>query len=174
MDYGKPPEAALFRLPPEAREVREFSSRDPKKFKERLMGKPAPEWTAVDIRGTPITLSALKGHVVLLDFWTTWCGPCRADGPALDSLYRKYGGDLVIIGISVDEERSAVEKFLSEHHHDFPIVLTSENRLPAPFWVHSYPTYVGIDRDGNVSWVSQSDGGYRDVTKLLKAHSQAK
>ncbi len=171
MDYGVPPQAALFSLPHDAKEVRELSSRDQKRFKERLLGKPAPEWTAVDIHGKPITLSALKGHVVLLDFWTTWCEPCRADGPALDSLYRKYGGDLVIIGISVDEERSAVEKFLNEHPHAYSIVLTSENDVPLPYRVHSYPTYVAIDRDGRVASVVQDDGGYRDVRKLLaKTH----
>jgi thiol-disulfide isomerase/thioredoxin len=102
-----------------------------------------------DIRGNSITLSALRGKTVLLDFWTTWRPPCRADAPALDKLYRKYGSqNLAIIGISVSEDREVVEHFLKEHPHDFPVVLTTENEMPRPYQIGAFPTYIVIDRDG--------------------------
>ena len=84
-----------------------------------------------DIQGRPLKLSDLKGKTVLLDFWATWCGPCRADGPALDKLYGKYGDkNLAVIGISVNEDRSVVQKFLAEHPHKYSIALTTENEIP--------------------------------------------
>jgi thiol-disulfide isomerase/thioredoxin len=73
---------------------------------------PAPELAVTDLKGVLVTLSAFKGKTVVLDFWTTWCPPCRADGPALERLYKKYGEkELVIVGISVSEDRTVVEKF---------------------------------------------------------------
>ncbi len=126
-DFGAPPDATLFHLPStEMKEVKTLSRWDAAKIRKQLGGKEAPELDATDITGKPVSLAAFKGKVVLLDFWTTWCPPCRADAPSLDKLYRKYGNrDLVIIGVSVSEERPIVEKFLKEHPHDFPVMLTS-------------------------------------------------
>ena len=115
MKYGSLLDASLFKLPPgEMRQVKELSKWNAAKIKKQLAGKTAPDLTVTDLKGKPVTLSAFKGKTVLLDFWTTWCGPCRADGPALDKLYGKYGGkDLMIVGISVSEERETVENFLN-------------------------------------------------------------
>ena len=116
-----------------------------------------------------MALSAFKGKTVLLDFWTTWCPPCRADAPALDKLYRKYREqDLMIVGISVSEERAIVEKFLKEHPHSFPVVLTSENEMPRAYQIGVFPTYIVIDRDGTVASAVQGDQGFGELRKLLK------
>jgi len=122
-----------------------------------------------NLKGTPVSLSGLKGKTVLLDFWTTWCPPCRADGPALEKLYTKYGDkDLMVIGISVSEEREIVEKFLKEHPHTYPIVLTSENEMPRAYQIAVFPTYIVIDRDGTVTTAVEGDKGFGDLRKLLK------
>jgi thiol-disulfide isomerase/thioredoxin len=164
MSYGKPADASLFKLPSDdMREVKELSRWNAGKIKKQLAGKPAPELTVTDIQGKPLMLSAFKGKTVLLDFWTTWCPPCRADAPALDKLYRKYGEqDLMIVGISVSEERPIVEKFLKEHPHSFPIVLTSENEMPRPYQIGVFPTYIVIDRDGTVAAAVEGDQGFSD------------
>ena len=129
MSYGLAGDASLFRLPePRPREVKELSDWNAAKIKKQLIGRAAPELAVTDIQGKPHTLADFKGKVVLLDFWTTWCGPCREDAPNLDKLYRKYGGrDLEILGISVSEEKKIVESFLEKHPHSYPIVLTTEN-----------------------------------------------
>jgi thiol-disulfide isomerase/thioredoxin len=171
MSYGKPADTNLFKLPSNGlREVKELSPWNAARIKKQLAGKPAPELTVTDIQGNPVALSAFKGKTVLLDFWTTWCPPCRADGPALDKLYRKYGGqDLMIVGISVSEERAIVEKFLREHPHSFPIALTTENdTMPRPYQVGVLPTYIVIDRDGTVNAAAQGDQGFSELRKLLK------
>jgi len=170
MTYGVPAEESLFKLPSnDMSEVKELSSWNAAKIKKQLSGKPAPDLRATDIEGRPLALSSFKGKTVLLDFWTTWCAPCRADGPALDKLYSKYGErDLTIIGISVSEERTIVEKFLREHPHSFQIVLTTENEMPRPYQVGVLPTYIIINRDGTVAAAAEGDQGFSDLRRLLK------
>src|SRR5262249_47521737 len=113
ISYGAPADVGLFKPPSDDfHEVKELSPWNAAKMKKELAGKAAPDLTVTDLKSEPVTLSALKGKTVLLDFWTTWCPPCRADATALDRLYKKYGGkDLAIVGISVSEEREIVEKF---------------------------------------------------------------
>jgi len=150
-------------------EVNKLSSWNAAKIKNELGSKPAPELAVTDMAGKPVTLAAFKGKTVLLDFWTTWCPPCRADAPALEKLYRKYSPqDLVILGISVSEDRAIVEKFLKEHPYSFPVVLTTENEMPRPYQVGALPTYIVIGRDGTVTSAVEGDQGFADLRKLLK------
>src|SRR6202035_4612386 len=103
---------SLFSLPSDLREVKELSRWNAARIKKQLAGKAAPELAVNDMEGRPVSLAAYKGKTVLLDFWTTWCPPCRADAPSLDKLYAKYGGqDLMIVGISLSEERAIVENY---------------------------------------------------------------
>jgi thiol-disulfide isomerase/thioredoxin len=158
LGFGTPLDASLYKLPSSVtREVKEFSHWD------------APELALTDIHGKPVSLSEAKGKTVLLDFWTTWCPPCRQDAPALDKLYEKYAGkDLLIVGISVNEDRAIVEKFLSEHPHDFPVALTTENDMPRPYQIGVFPTYIVIDKDGSVASATQGEKGFAELKTLLK------
>jgi len=167
---GVVPEAALFKLPSaDMREVKELSRWTASKIKKQLAGKLAPELNAMDIQGKPVSLAAFKGKTVLLDFWTTWCPPCRADAPALDKLYQRYSEkELMIVGISVSEERAIVEKFLREHPHAFPVLLTTENEMPRPYQIGTFPTYIVIDPDGNLTAAVEGDQGFGELRKLLK------
>ena len=169
LSHGVQADAELFKLPSGAREVKELSRWNAAKIRKQLTGKPAPELAVTDIQGKPVALSAFKGKTILLDFWTTWCPPCRADAPALDKLYRKYGdSELMIIGVSVSEERAIVEKFLKAHPHDFPIVLTTDNELPTAYQIGVFPTYIVIERDGTVASAVEGDQGFSELRKLLK------
>ena len=169
MSWGEAPDASLFALPAGMHEVRSFSPWNAAKINKQLAGKPAPELEVVDLDRRRFTIAALRGRTVLLDFWTTWCPPCQADAPALDKLYRKYGAhDLMIVGISVDEERRVVAQFLQSHPHVFPTVLTSENEMPPPYRVSALPTYIVIDRSGNVSSATEGDRGFAELATLLK------
>ncbi len=170
MRYGAPADASLFKLPSgDMKEVNQLSSWNAARIKKQLRGNPAPELNLTDLQGKPLALSAFRGKIVLIDFWTTWCPPCRADGPALEKLYRRYGDkDLMIIGVSVSEDRGVVEKFLSEHPHSFPIVLTSENQMPRAYQIGVFPTYIVIDRDGTVATAAEGDQGFADLRKMLK------
>jgi thiol-disulfide isomerase/thioredoxin len=170
VSWGKPAEASLF-MPPsgDMREVKELAAWNAARLKKQLAGKPAPELAVNDIQGKPFTLSDLKGKTVLLDFWTTWCVYCRANSPALEKLYSKYGGkNLAIIGFSVGEGREIVEKYLREHPHGYPVVLTSENEMPRPYQVHAFPTYMVIDPDGTFSAAVEGDQSFGDLRHMLK------
>ena len=104
-----------------------------------------------DIHGNPVSLASLKGKTVLLDFWTTWCPPCRADAPSFEKLYEKYGGkNLMIIGISVSEDRKIVEDYLKKNAHSYPVVLTSENEMPRTYQLGVFPTYIVISPMGRL------------------------
>jgi thiol-disulfide isomerase/thioredoxin len=170
MSYGTPPDPTLFKLPESGvHEVKQLSLWNVSRIKKQLLGKAAPELEITDIQGNPVSLSGLKGKTVLLDFWTTWCPPCRADAPSLDKLYSKYGGkDLVIIGISVNEEREIVQKFLKDHPHIFPVVLTSENEMPRPYQIGVFPTYMVIASDGTLTSAAEGDQGFGELRKFLK------
>ena len=169
VSIGNATDVSLFTPSSTMHEVKKLSSWNAAKIKKELGSKPAPELAVTDMAGKPVTLAAFKGKTVLLDFWTTWCPPCRADAPALEKLYRKYSPqDLVILGISVSEDRAIVEKFLKEHPHSFPVVLTTENEMPRPYQVGAFPTYIVIDRDGTVTSAVEGDQGFADLRKLLK------
>ena len=170
MSYNGPADESLFSAPSSAlKEVKELSRWNADKIKKQLGGKEAPDLAMTDIHGKPIKLSDLKGRTVLLDFWATWCGPCRADGPSLDKLYQKYGDkNLAIIGISVDEEKPVVQKFLSDHPHGYPVVLTIENEMPRAYQIGVFPTYVVIDADGRVASAAEGDKGFSELRRLLK------
>jgi thiol-disulfide isomerase/thioredoxin len=170
MSWGALANSALFRLPSgDMKEVKHLSSWDADRIKKQLAGKPAPDLQVTDMDGKPIALSAYKGKIILLDFWTTWCPPCRADGPALDKLYSSYGGkNLMIVGVSVSEERKVVEKFLHEHPHRYPVVLTSENEMPKAYQIGAFPTYIVIDKDGNLVTATEGDKGFSSLRKMLK------
>jgi thiol-disulfide isomerase/thioredoxin len=170
LGYGAVVDEKLFELPPGGlREVKQLSRWDAPKIRKQLAGKPAPELEVTDMQGQPVSLSAFHGKTVPLDFWTTWCPPCRADAPALDKLYRKNGSrDLMIVGVSVSQDRPVVEKFLKEHPHEFPIVLTTENEMPRPYEVGAFPTYIVIDRDGNLTSAAEGDQGFSELRRLLK------
>lgn len=170
MSYTTAVDAGLFQLPESAaREVKRLSPWDVSRIKKQLLGKPAPDLQVTDIQGNPVSLAGLRGKTILLDFWTTWCPTCREDAPSLDKLYSKYGGkDLIIIGISVNEERDVVEKFLKDHPHSFPVVLTTENEIPRPYQVGAFPTYIVIAADGTLTSAAEGDQGFGELRKFLK------
>jgi thiol-disulfide isomerase/thioredoxin len=166
---GGAAEESLFTVPPDMREVKELSRWNVARIKKQLVGKAAPELTVNDMEGKPISLAAYKGKTVLLDFWTTWCPPCRADAPSLDKLYAKYKDrNLAIIGFSVSEDRAVVAKFLMEHPHEFPIILSSEMELPVAYQIGVFPTYIVIDPDGTLTAAVEGDQGFSELRKLLK------
>jgi thiol-disulfide isomerase/thioredoxin len=170
MSYGAVPDAGLFKLPESGvHEVKELTRWNAARIRKQLVGKPAPELEVTDIQGNTVSLADLKGKTVLLDFWASWCPPCVADAPALDKLYRKYGGKgLMIVGISVSEQREVVEKFLKKHPDSFPVVLTTENEMPRPYQVGLFPTYMVIAPDGTLTTAVEGDQGFAELRKFLE------
>jgi thiol-disulfide isomerase/thioredoxin len=112
---------------------------------------PGLEAKAID--GAAIGRAALRGKVVLLDFWATWCAPCRLDLPILEKLHKEFGGKgLVVLGVNVGEDADTVTRFLETTRLTYPIVrLASDHELVTGLSVTAFPTVALMDRDGNVA-----------------------
>ena len=99
----------------------------------------------------PLDVEAYRGKVVVIDFWASWCVPCRRSFPWLNAMHAKYAGDgLVIIGVNVDSERAEATRFLAEYPADFQIYFDSEGRYAAEYGVEAMPSSFVIGRDGQV------------------------
>jgi peroxiredoxin len=111
------------------------------------------DFTFKDIHGKPFALSDYRGKVVLLDFWATWCPPCRKEIPGLIELYSAYKSrGLVVIGISMDESSSDVKRFAKQIKMNYPILMGAgrEDDLGHAFGPLPLPTAFIIDRDGRI------------------------
>jgi thiol-disulfide isomerase/thioredoxin len=150
---NQPVDDALFTFtpPPNAKEVKELKLFGAMTSKPDLAGKPAPAFEVKSLGGETLSLAALKGKTVLLDFWATWCGPCRKSMPVLEKISREFKNrDLVILGVNTGEEREVVEEFLKKTPLEYPAVLSGESGILESYSVTSYPTFILIGRDGNV------------------------
>jgi cytochrome c biogenesis protein CcmG/thiol:disulfide interchange protein DsbE len=112
----------------------------------------APVWAADET----VDLDAFKGKVLYLDFWASWCAPCRQSFPWMNRLERELGNDgLVVVAVNVDRERADAEQFLRAHRAEFRIVYDPQGKLPEKFGVRGMPTSFVIDRDGRVRFQHQ-------------------
>ena len=113
--------------------------------------KPVPAFSVTAFDGRTLTAAALRGKVVVLNFWATWCGPCRAEIPDLIALQKKYGDQVVVVGLSEDETGEAgVRKFVGEHQMTYPVGMASAAIDKMFGGISSLPTTFMIDRDGLV------------------------
>ena len=119
----------------------------------------APAWALPDLNGRTVTLSSLKGKVVLLNFWATWCPPCRTEIPDLIALQKKYADDgVVVVGVSLDETgSSAVKSFVAKNGINYPVVMGDQRTASAYGGITAIPTTFVIDRGGKV--VGEIQGG---------------
>lgn len=117
-----------------------------------VIGESAPDFTLKDMRGEEVTLSALKGKVVLVNFWATWCPPCRQEMPSMEKLYHHFEGQgFEMLAINVEENGpEAVEKFLQDKSHSFPILFDPDARAQLLYGVSKYPETFVVNRDGVV------------------------
>src|SRR3954462_4909555 len=96
----------------------------------------------------------LKGQVILLDFWASWCGPCKSSFPVMEELSKKYAGEgLIIIAVSVDEKKENMQRFLKSEKVSFTVVRDAEHKLVAAADVKAMPTSLLIDRFGKIRFI---------------------
>jgi peroxiredoxin len=115
------------------------------------MEKAAPDFTLKSLTNTNIKLSEQTGNVVLLNFWASWCGPCRKEMPLLNDLHNKYKAlGFSVIGVNVEQDSSMAKSFISSYPVDFPILLDVSNKASKLYDVSAMPTTVIIDRNGMV------------------------
>ncbi|SEA54563.1 Peroxiredoxin [Desulfuromusa kysingii] len=117
-----------------------------------LIGQVAPDLTLTNMQGEAVTLSQFKGKVVILNFWATWCPPCREEMPSMEQLHRDLESKgLVLLAVNVEENgQQAVTQFLQKTPYSFPILLDSESVAQNTYGVFRYPESFIIDRNGVV------------------------
>jgi thiol-disulfide isomerase/thioredoxin len=113
---------------------------------------PAPDWELTDLNGKPVKFSDFRGHVLIVDFWATWCAPCRVEIPHFVELQKQYGDKgLTVIGVSLDEQGpEVVKKFAKRFGVNYPIVIGNEKVVGAYGGIDAIPTTFVIDRQGRV------------------------
>ena len=137
----------------------------------------APDVSLQTEQGAPVRLSTFKGKIVLVDFWASWCVPCKTSFPALDVLYREFEPrGLVVLAVNLDERRKDADGFLSAHPHTMPVLFDPNGGAPTAFGVKGMPTSFLIDRAGIVRFTHM---GYtatigqqyrREIDQLISEH----
>ena len=117
-----------------------------------LVGSAAPKFRLRTLDGTETSLESYKGRAVLLDFWATWCGPCREEMPSLERLHKEWSGrDVVVLAVDVDEPKETVQRFVREHKYTLPVLLTEGTSTPKDYGIDAYPTLVAVDKSGRIA-----------------------
>jgi len=129
------------------------------------MSEKAQDFTLESRSGKNVRLNELAGQVVLVNFWASWCGPCRKELPKLEEIHQKYSDlGVTILGINIDENKELSQRLLKDVDVTFPILYDHENTVSEPYNVSAMPyTYV-IDKAGNFRFVHK---GYLDGYELI-------
>ena len=125
-------------------------------------------FTYQDANGSTFSSSQLQGKVVLINFWATWCPPCRAEMPSLERLYQQMKDDnrIVFLFVNEDDDFNKAKAFVSDNHYTFPIAM-SASAIPAEMFNGTLPTTVVLDKEGKVVMKHEGIGGY-DNTKFIE------
>lgn len=133
----------------------------------------AAEFSLPSRTGEAVSLSSLKGQVVLINFWATWCGPCRKEMPLLEQIQKKYASlGFTMLGVNVEEDTTMMQAFLKDVPVTFPILLDPANGVSKLYNVAAMPSTVIVDRKGNVRYLHQGykpgdESKYQDMIRQL-------
>lgn len=140
----------------------------------RMTGKDAPEFSAnLVLNGEAgkerMALSELRGKVVVLDFWATWCGPCRAEAPIMNALYQRHKSEgVVVVGVNTDDEAGNASKYAKEKGLTFPIAYDADRSAARAYNVTSLPTLVVISKTGKVVAFRSGVTSDSELEELIK------
>jgi len=136
-------------------------------------GGPAPGFTLPERNGGQISLDELQGQVVMINFWASWCGPCRQEFPLLEQMQQRYEPlGFTILGVNVEQNTDDAERWLAETDVSFPILFDRENSVSQMYDVHAMPSTVFIDRAGQVRYLHRGykpgdENEYLDLIRTL-------
>ncbi|HEX4387951.1 MAG TPA: TlpA disulfide reductase family protein [Steroidobacteraceae bacterium] len=134
---------------------------------------PAPQFTLTARGGGELSLSQYHGQVVMINFWASWCGPCRTEMPLLDSIYKKYNKlGFTLLGVNVEPDSKAADDWLRQTPVSFPILFDKDSKVSKLYQVAGMPSTVIIDRTGKVRWLHKgfapgAENEYMDQIRSL-------
>lgn len=129
-----------------------------------LEGRPAPDFALKSSTGENMRLSEYRGDVVMINFWATWCGPCRQEMPLLDELYSRYERvGFNLLGVNIDDDSRRAMQMIEELGVNFPVLFDARKEVSKLYEVEAMPVTVLVDREGNVRYVHLGyKPGYED------------
>ena len=138
------------------------------------VGKPAPlQFTMQDMNGVDVKLASFKGKVILLNFWATWCGPCQEEIPSLVELQHRYGDQLVILGVSIDDPLNKLKPYATKMHMNYPVLVGKDRQDVQDAYgpLFGIPVSVFVDREGKIwkrhAGIASKDQFEREIKALL-------
>ena len=125
---------------------------------------PAPNFTLTDRDGNTVSLEDLRGQVVMINFWASWCGPCRQEMPLLEQIHQRYEPlGFTLLGVNVEENSGDAVSWLKDRPVSFPILFDPDNGVSKLYDVVAMPSTVIVDRQGNVRFLHHGyQAGYED------------
>ena len=135
------------------------------------VGRPAPSFTLQDMTGHEVSLDDYRGKIVILDFWATWCGPCRVSMPMLDNIQQNYSGKLSVVAVNLQEPKGVVREYILAQNLHSTVLLDEEGSVGIRYGAESIPLQILIDQKGIVRYIAmgvKSPREWRDeINKLL-------
>jgi DsbE subfamily thiol:disulfide oxidoreductase len=136
-------------------------------------GAAAPEFELPALDGKALGTTALRGRIVLVNFWASWCGPCRTEMPILNQLAKQYGSrGVTVVGINVEPERGAALNWLKTTPVNFPVLFDADSKVSSAYRVSGMPNTVVLDRKGVIRYVHRgyapgAENEYMDQIRAL-------
>lgn len=128
--------------------LQDWSESDRSEITGPALNKPVPDFTLVTLSGERLGIEDARGHPVLINFWATWCGPCRIEMPYFEDAYQRFGPDLVVLAVNIDEPADQVQAFVDDLGLHFEILLDTGSKVQQQFRVTAFPTTYLVDREG--------------------------
>ena len=132
----------------------------------------APDFTLKNLQGTNLRLDEYRGKVVLINFWASWCGPCRQEMPLLDRIHQRYSdAGFAVLGVNVEGTLAPAKETAERTHVTFPVLIDENQKVSGLYDLQSMPSTLVVDRDGVVRYVHH---GYKpgDEAKYLEVVKQ--
>jgi thiol-disulfide isomerase/thioredoxin len=131
-------------------------------------GQPMPHFVAKTLDGERITSDSTRGKVLLIEFWATWCPPCKKDQPVVEDLLKDFEKDgFIVLAVNMGEPKRKVKKYLEESPRASKIALAEDTTLAAICDANAYPLYVLVDREGTIEGTQRGAGGETSLRRLL-------
>jgi cytochrome c biogenesis protein CcmG/thiol:disulfide interchange protein DsbE len=130
---------------------------------------PAPPFAGATLTGADVSLHSFAGRPVVINFFASWCVPCRQEAPGLAQLARKFGARVQVLGISIDDKRPGAMAFVSHFHWTWPIVFDPSDNLAYQYGLVGKPTTVVVDQQGRIAWQHAGKIGAHPVEQVLQS-----
>jgi len=129
-----------------------------------MEGQPAPDFALKSSTGENLRLSEYRGDVVMINFWATWCGPCRQEMPLLDALHSRYQRvGFSLLGVNIDDDSRRAMQMIEELGVSFPVLFDARKEVSELYEVEAMPVTVIVDREGNIRYIHHGyKPGYED------------